>query len=161
MSEYDQWDDDNEDAREDIPDLRKAYRQMKKQNKELLEQLTNAQKQVRERSVKDVLQTKGLPPKVAALLPESVTTSEEVEAWLKEYGDVFGFTSQEQETEQAKEPKAPNPELEALSRISSTQQSGQPFSNDPDQIAGLIAGARTPEELNKILFGSEFGPQAS
>ena len=59
MSEYDQWDDDNEDAREDIPDLRKAYRQMKKQNKELLEQLTNAQKQVRERSVKDVLQTKG------------------------------------------------------------------------------------------------------
>lgn len=160
MSDYDQWDDDNEDAREDIPDLRKAYRQMKKQNKELLEQLTQTQKQVRERSVKDVLQAKGLPPKIAAFLPESVTTSEEVEAWLNEYGDVFGV-KQEQETEQAKEQPVPNPELEALGRISSVQQSGQPFSNDPDQIAGLIAAANSPEELNKILFGSELGPQAS
>lgn len=160
MSEYDQWDDDNEDAREDIPDLRKAYRQMKKQNKELLEQLTNTQKQVRERSIKDVLQAKGLPTKVAAFLPESVTTSEEVEAWLSEYGDVFGF-SQEQESEKAQEPAAPNPELEALGRISAAQQSGQPFMNDPDQIAGLISAASSPEELNKILFGSELGPQAS
>ena len=160
MSDYDQWDDDNGDAREDIPDLRKAYRQMKKQNKELMDQLTATQKQVRERSVKDVLQAKGLPPKIAAFLPESVTTSEEVEAWLNEYGDVFGV-KQEQETEQAKEPVAPNPELEALGRIATVQQSGQPFSNDPDQIAGLISAARTPEELNKILFGSEYGPQAS
>jgi hypothetical protein len=161
MSEFDQWDDENEDAREDIPDLRKAYRQMKKQNKELLEQLTATQKQVRERSVKDVLQTKGLPAKIAAFLPESVTTSEEVESWLEEYGDVFGI-NQEQEAEQEQKSEAvPNPELEALGRISATQQSGQPFSNDPDQIAGLIAAASSPEELNKLLFGSELGPQAS
>jgi hypothetical protein len=160
MSEYDQWDTD-EDAREDIPDLRKAYRQMKKQNKELMDQLSQTQKQVRERSVKDVLQTKGLPPKIAAFLPESVTTSEEVESWLEEYGDVFGI-KQEQETEQEqKAAPVPNPELEALGRISSVQQSGQAFSNDPDQIAGLIAAATTPEELNKVLFGSTLGPQAT
>jgi hypothetical protein len=160
MSEFDDWDDENEDARgDDIPELRKAYRKLQKQNKELAEQLQGMSKSVRERSVKDVLQAKGLPEKIAAFIPESVSTADEVENWITEYGDVFGVKV-ESEQEQAA-PQPPSPELEALGRISSTQQSGQPFTNDPDQIAGLIAAARTPEELNQILFGSTTGPQAS
>lgn len=161
MSEYDDWDDDDSgDARsDDIPELRKAYRKLQKQNKDLAEQLQGMSKSVRERSVKDVLQAKGLPVKIAAFIPESVSTSEEVDNWIAEYGDVFGVTVEGEQEQAAVKP--PSPELEALSRISSTQQSGQPFTNDPDQIAGLIAAARTPEELNQILFGSTNGPQAS
>jgi hypothetical protein len=81
MSEYDDWEDNAEDAQEgvDIPELRKAYRKLQKQNKELLDQLGGMQKQVRERSVKDVLADKGLPPKIAAFIPDSVSTSDEVE----------------------------------------------------------------------------------
>jgi hypothetical protein len=57
--------------------------------------------------------------------------------------------------------KKDDPTLKALGRISSVQQSGEPYSGDPDQLASLIANARTPEELNEILFGTTDGPQAS
>jgi hypothetical protein len=164
MSEYDDWEDNAEDAQEgvDIPELRKAYRKLQKQNKELLDQLGGMQKQVRERSVKDVLADKGLPPKIAAFIPDSVSTSDEVEAWIAEYGDVFGVQVEEQEAEvSSASPKKNDPTLQALNRISTVQQSGEPFSGDPDQLASLIANARTPEELNEILFGTTEGPQAS
>jgi hypothetical protein len=165
MSEYDDWDAELEDAQGDsgdIPELRKAYRKLQRQNKELLDQLNGMQKQVRERSVKDVLAAKGLPPKIAAFIPESANTSEEVEAWISEYGDVFGVQVEEQgEAGGSAEPRQVDPSLQALGRISAVQQSGQPYSGDPDQLAGLIAGARTPEELNEILFGNSIGPNAS
>ncbi len=164
MSEYDDWEDNAEDAQEgvDIPELRKAYRKLQKQNKELLDQLGGMQKQVRERSVKDVLAEKGLPPKIAAFIPDSVSTSDEVEAWIAEYGDVFGVQVEEQEAEVSSAgSKKDDPTLQALGRISSVQQSGEPYSGDPDQLASLIANARTPEELNEILFGTTDGPQAS
>jgi hypothetical protein len=164
MSEYDDWEDNAEDAQEgvDIPELRKAYRKLQKQNKELLDQLGGMQKQVRERSVKDVLADKGLPPKIAAFIPDSVSTSDEVEAWIAEYGDVFGVQVEEQEGEVSSAgSKKDDPTLKALGRISSVQQSGEPYSGDPDQLASLIANARTPEELNEILFGTMDGPQVS
>ena len=164
MSEYDDWEDNAEDAQEgvDIPELRKAYRKLQKQNKELLDQLGGMQKQVRERSVKDVLADKGLPSKIAAFIPDSVSTSDEVEAWIAEYGDVFGVQVEEQEGEVSSAgSKKDDPTLQALGRISSVQQSGEPYTGDPDQLASLIANARTPEELNEILFGTVDGPQAS
>lgn len=163
MSEY-EWDndDDFDGASNDsnaMKELRKAYKKLQAEKKELSEMLSNVQSSLRERSVKDVIASKGLPDKIVSLIPSDVTTSEEVEAWIAEFGDVFGVQSVE-----ASEPEQPaqvNPELAALNRISETQSSGQPFTNDPDQLASLIAGATSPEELNKLLFGSMSGPQAS
>lgn len=160
MSEY-EWDEDDIETNDSnaMKELRKAYKKLQAEKKELAEMLDGMQSSLRERSVKDVISSKGLPDKVSALIPKDVTTSEEVESWLSEYGDVFGI-----KTEEASEPEQPkqvNPELAALNRISETQSSGQPFTNDPDQLASLIAGAQNPEELNKLLFGSTSGPQAS
>lgn len=159
MSDFD-WDDDDsfEDAQGEstaMKELRKAYREMKKQNKELQESLNGMKSSVRERSVKDVLASKGLPEKISKFIPEDVTSAEEVEAWVAEYGDVFGVQTQSEER-----PEAPNPELQALTRISATQQSGESFSGDPDQLDALIRAATTPEELNRVLFGNALGPQA-
>jgi hypothetical protein len=164
MSDYDDWDAETEDAQGDsgdIPELRKAYRKLQKQNKELVDQLSGMQKQVRERSVKDVLAAKGLPPKIAAFIPESANTSEEVEAWITEYGDVFGVQVEDQEQGPVDSGKPVDPSLKALGRISEVQSTGQTYSGDPDQLGALIAGARTPEELNEILFGNSIGPNAS
>lgn len=164
MSDYDDWDAETEDAHGDsgdIPELRKAYRKLQKQNKELVDQLSGMQKQVRERSVKDVLAAKGLPPKIAAFIPESANTSEEVEAWITEYGDVFGVQVEDQEQVPVDSGKPVDPSLKALGRISEVQSTGQTYSGDPDQLGALISGARTPEELNDILFGNVTGPNAS
>jgi HSP90 family molecular chaperone len=159
MSEY-EWDDDDIETSNDsnaMKELRKAYKKLQAEKKELSEMLEGMQSSLRERSVKDVIASKGLPDKVAALIPKDATTSEEVEAWLAEYGDVFGVQAEANEPEQ---PRQVNPELAALNRISETQSSGQPFTNDPDQLASLISGAQNMEELNKLLFGSTSGPQA-
>lgn len=160
MSEY-EWDDDDLETSNDsnaMKELRKAYKKLQAEKKELAESLESMQSSLRERSVKDVIASKGLPEKVAALIPKDATTSEEVEAWIAEYGDVFGIQTSEAEepTQQAQV----NPELQALNRISETQSSGQPFTNDPDQLASLINAADNPEALNKLLFGNTTGPQA-
>jgi hypothetical protein len=160
MSDYSQWeDDDNEDTYGDsnaMKELRKAYKAMQKQNKELAEQLDSFKSSIRERSVKDVLASKGLPEKVAALIPKDATSSEEVEAWITEYGDVFGFNQDSGE----QEANPVSPELQAMNRIAETQSGGQPFSGDAGQLDALIRSATTPEELNRVLFGNALGPQA-
>ena len=158
MSEY-EWDDDDIDTSSDsnaMKELRKAYKKLQAEKKELAESLESMQSSLRERSVKDVIASKGLPEKVASLIPKDATTSEEVEAWIAEYGDVFGIQVEAETQPEA----APNPELQALNRISETQSSGQPFTNDPDQLASLISSAQSQEELNKLLFGNVMGPQA-
>lgn len=160
MSDFDWEDDDSfEDAQGEstaMKELRKAYREMKKQNKELAESLNNMKSSVRERSVKDVLASKGLPEKISKFIPEDVTSAEEVEAWVAEYGDVFGVQTQNEESQ----PAALNPELQALNRIANTQSTGETYAGDPDQLDALIRAASTPEELNRVLFGNTMGPQA-
>ena len=50
-----------------------------------------------------------------------------------------------------------------LCRVRFVQQccdSGAPSVGDEAQMLALIQGAGHPEELNKILFGSPFGPAA-
>lgn len=159
MSNY-EWDDDDLETSNDsnaMKELRKAYKKLQAEKKELSEMLEGMQSSLRERSVKDVLASKGLPEKIAAFIPKDATTSEEVEAWISEYGDVFGV---QVEAEQPAQQPAYNADLAALNRISQTQSSGQPFTNDPDQLASLINSAQSPEELNKLLFGNMTGPQA-
>ena len=159
MSSY-EWDDDDLETSNDsnaMKELRRAYKKLQAEKKELSEMLEGMQSSLRERSVKDVLASKGLPEKIAAFIPKDATTSEEVEAWINEYGDVFGV---QVEAEQPAQQPAYNADLAALNRISQTQSSGQPFTNDPDQLASLINSAQSPEELNKLLFGNMTGPQA-
>lgn len=171
MSEYtfDEYDDDFEDFDEEpqrrennaLRELRKANKAKDKQIKELMEQLTTINKSVREQSVKEVLASKGINTKVAALIPGDIKTPEEVSNWLNDYGDVFGIQSdQGAEAPAQQQQRQVDPTLESLGRIASMQNSGQPFTNDSDQIASLIANARGPEELNEILFGNSAGPAA-
>ena len=170
MSEYDSnWDDDDFDSAEDarskdspqMRDLRKANRAKEKQIKELMEQLGQVQKSNRERSVKDVLSARGLSSKIALFIPEDVTSPEDVEAWIDEYGDVFGGSpDQAQADTGVRRPAAPSEDLEALGRIASTQSSGQQFSGDADQMLSLIRSASSEGELNSLIFGNANGPQA-
>lgn len=170
MSEYDydEFDDDFDYEEEDtqrkdnnaLRELRKANKAKDRQIKELTERLSAVNKSVREQSVKSVLNAKGVNEKVAALIPDSVNSPDEVAEWLSEYGEIFGIKAEQQGNEEAQVQQQIDPAAEGLKRIASMQNSGQPFSNDPDQIAALISNATTQEELNEILFGNSAGPQA-
>jgi hypothetical protein len=103
-----------------------------------------------------VLAAKGLSPKISKFIPEDLTSEEEVSAWVDENGEVFGAVSPAPDEGQ----QGARPDLAALSQISQVQSTGQPYDGDADQLASLISAARTPEELNQIIFGSTKGPEA-
>ena len=158
MSEYD-WDDDDTDTANDstgMKELRKALRASEKRNKEMSGKIDEMQNMSRDRTVKDIIASKGLPDKIIKLIPSDVTSPEDVESWVAEYADLFGSA---EPASQNQEPAVDAADMKALQRISDTQSSGQTFDGDFDQLDARIRAASSPEELNKVLFGNTHGPQ--
>jgi hypothetical protein len=146
---YDEDDDfDFEDGPQDVvKQLRKVNRTLEKRLKELEQEATTLKTQTRQRTVKDVLSTKGINPKVAALIPQDIEPTEEaVSNWLNEWGDVFGVKTEEAATESA----PVNPALQAQKRINDVVSSAQAPAYDED-IAARIANAKSADELSAIM----------
>ena len=97
-------DEDDFDATEETQNadgpanLRKALKRAEKEKKDLAEQLAKIQSDLRSRSVKEVLASKGVSDKIAKFIPGDIETHEQVDAWLTENADVFGFQKAEAET---------------------------------------------------------------
>jgi hypothetical protein len=100
------WDDEDDDLDTDVSDtqmdgsdllkkLRKAKRNDEKRIKELTEQLETLSKSQRERTVKEVLEKKGVNPKAVRLILKDIddVSEESVNNWLEDNGDLFGLTS--------------------------------------------------------------------
>jgi superfamily I DNA/RNA helicase len=148
-----QYDDDDFDDVEDVQqdqngpaNLRKALKRAEKEKKELAEQLAAIQSDLRNRSVKEVLATKGVPEKVAKFIPGDVSTPEQIDAWLSENADVFGFAKPAEEAAQTEEEKA---NVAAYQRINAATQNANTPTRDADLMAKLT-GAKTIDELNAL-----------
>jgi len=126
--------------------LRMALKRAEREKKELAEQLAQIQSDLRSRSVKETLANKGVPDKVAKFIPTDVTTPEQVDAWLSENADVFGFSKSEAEVAQTEEQTE---NQRAYQRISASTQNAASPNRDAD-LAQKLAGAKTLEELNAI-----------
>ncbi len=109
------WDEEDDDLDTDVSEtqmdgsdllkkLRKAKRNDEKRIKELTEQLEGLTKSQRERTVKEVLEKKGVNPKAVRLILKDIddVSEESVNNWLEDNGDLFGLT-QTQEAPQASE----------------------------------------------------------
>jgi len=109
------WDEEDDDLDTDVSEtqmdgsdllkkLRKAKRNDEKRIKELTEQLEGLTKSQRERTVKEVLEKKGVNPKAVRLILKDIddVSEESVNNWLEDNGDLFGLTST-QEAPQASE----------------------------------------------------------
>jgi hypothetical protein len=146
-NQYDEDDfDEVEVENQDGPaNLRKALKRAEKEKKELAEQLASIQSDLRNRSVKEVLATKGVPDKVAKFIPGDISTPEQIDAWLNENADVFGFKPAEpvQTEEQVANQRA-------YQRINASEQNAGTPSRDQD-VASKLAGAKSIEELNAIV----------
>jgi len=101
------WDDEEDDTDTDIETnfagdgsdllkkLRKAKRSDEKRIKELTEQLETLSKGQRERTVKEVLEKKGVNPKAVRLVLKDLDgniSEETVNDWLDDNADLFGLT---------------------------------------------------------------------
>jgi stress-induced morphogen len=101
------WEDEDEDQDNDTPlqgddlvkKLRKAKRADEKRIKELTEQLEGLSKVQRERTVKEVLEKKGVNLKAARLVLKDLeeVNEETVNNWLDDNADLFGITVAKEE----------------------------------------------------------------
>ena len=89
--DIDQFDNDGSDL---LKKLRKAKRSDEKRIKELTEQLEGFTKLQRERTVKEVLEKKGVNAKAARLVLKDLddVSEESVNNWLDDNADLFGLT---------------------------------------------------------------------
>jgi hypothetical protein len=153
------WDEDEDDQDTDtdtqmdgsdlLKKLRKAKRNDEKRIKELTEQLEGLSKSQRERTVKDVLEKKGVNPKAQRLILKDLedVNEESVNNWLDDNGDLFGLT---------REPEA-NPEQE-LNRAALRQQDVvTQLGTTPDKAQDLlnrVMNAANAEELTSLIQGN-------
>ena len=128
--------------------LRKALKRAEKEKKELAEQLSKIQSDLRSQSVKSVLASKGVPDKVAKFIPGDISTPEQVDAWLAENADVFGFNATDvSQTAQVSEEEVAN--RTAYQRINAATQNANTPTRDNDLMAKLT-GAKTKEDLDAL-----------
>lgn len=139
-------DEDNDTTTDVVGQLRKVNRTLEKRAKELEQELAGLKSQTRQRTVKDVLQAKGLNPKIAALIPQDIEpTDEALGKWVEDFGDVFGIQTPTEE-----KPVEKSPEIKAQARINNMVATGTAPDIDEDAFA-KIANAKSKEDLDILL----------
>lgn len=149
------WEDDDldtQDVRANDSDLLKQLRkELKNKTKaltELEEQVNTFRKTQREATIKSVLESKGVSPKIAKFIPSDIETSPEViSGWIEENADVFGLA-----VENAQNAK---PDLSALRSIDAITANAQSPSN-ADDVALRIQNA-SEEELIAMIHAAGGG----
>lgn len=152
-NQWDDQDDDDDDAQVDdstlLRQLRKQLKEAQKANTERDAELATLRGVTRERSLSEVLSQKGLNSKVAKLYPgDAEATSEAVEAWLSEYGDVFGL-----QTEAPADSNVDAASQAAHERMADSAAGSAAPGRESD-AAARIAAAKNPEELLAFLSGN-------
>jgi hypothetical protein len=139
--------------------LREKAEADSKRLKEQGDQIAKLSARLAENDLRDVVTSKGLPAKVAKLAAAAGVepTAEAVEAWVKDYGDVFitsGGPTQEPAGQEGAAPPAANvsaDEQAALAAMAAAAQGGQAGSAGMSALEAAINGATDEEALLKIL----------
>ncbi len=151
------WDDEEDE--QDVPDhqlsgddlvkkLRKAKRADEKRIKELSEQLEGFLKEKKEQTVSEVLAKKGVNAKAARLILKDVedATEESIDSWLRDNGDLIGYTPQAEQEEVQNN-------LATLRQQDVLTQGGLTPSNAID-IEARMNSAESMDELINLLRNS-------
>lgn len=146
--------------------VKRLRAELKKRDATIAEQdtkLTKLESSVSQRSIADVLQSKGVKAgfqrTILRDLKEDGTdvTPEAVEQWLTENADAFGITLNPTAASAEQSAEAPTAEgvsaedIAALRQISSTEQGALSPTPEGDVMARLTASDLTQEELLRLM----------
>jgi len=147
------WDEEDEDQDTEVnltgddlvKKLRKAKRADEKRIKELTEQLETFSKAQRERTVKEVLEKKGINAKAARLILKDLddVTEESLDGWLQENGDLIGYQAEVKD-------EAKQQNLAALRQQDVIAQSGI-SPERADELEMKLDNAQSADELLAFL----------
>jgi hypothetical protein len=160
MSDYDDYEDDDQNESGGVQQLRKQFKVLQKQLDEVTKEKETLASSVRATAITGVIAERGLNPKIAEIVPSTVTIDGLAE-WFTNYGDVFGATPPAQ-------PDAGSPsgvpvaapvagqtfytdgDKAALEAMNAAQSGG--FATDGvGALASSIEGAKDAAELTQIL----------
>lgn len=157
----DDFDDYDDGAMQQV---RRAHKAAVKRLKELENELQGYRTESRKRTVADVLTTRGYNPKIADLIPGDVTNEAEIVSWLEERADVFQPVTVAADSDGASEEQMDSqPEVNipaGFHQFNDVVNAGQAPMGDESQLLAMIAAAKNPDELNRVLFGNAGGPPA-
>ena len=159
--EYDLPDDFDDYDDGAINQVRKAHKAAQRRIKELEQELTGYRVESRKRSVQEVLTSRGFNPKIADLIPEDLRSEAEITSWLDERSDVFQPTAAVNSDSPSEEQMGGQPDIQVppgYQQFNEVVNAGQAPIGDESQIMAMIAAAKTPEELNRIIFNNAAGP---
>jgi hypothetical protein len=153
MSNYDYEDDDDDNTQVESNDLvkqlRKAAKQKDKELAELKSQFESLNKQSRERSIKDVLEARGVNGKVAKFIPQDLDPTEEsLSKWLEDNADVFGFQVEDKQT-----PVVDPATANAYKKMNNAVDQGL-TPDSTDDIMRKLLSADSKEALDEIIKNS-------
>ena len=151
MSNFEYEDDEDEVTTQDtsgndvVKQLRKANKQKEKELQELREKFEGISKAQRERSIKDVLESRGVNSKIAKFIPSDVDSTEEsLSKWLDDNGDVFGFTTE------SNQPVVDPAQAAAYKKMNNVTDQGL-TPDASDDIMRKLMSANSKEELDDII----------
>jgi hypothetical protein len=148
---YDDHDDDSNLVRQ----LRKQLREQAKKVDELTEQNTTLAKQVRSKSVEEILTSKEVDKRIAQFIPADVNDEAGVTAWLEQNGDLFGVKKGTDDSA-GDSPAGLSPEaLEAARKVQQASGGGSAVADRQKQQLEAIQKATTREELDALVFGAQ------
>lgn len=144
---------DDEGGNNLVKDLRRQLKALQKERDELREQFTETQKQIKTRSVQEVLASKGANPKLAKFaLADGVDDEAGAEKWLAENGELFGFRP-------ASEPSVDDADVAAMQAVQNATATGGVTNSRLAQQEQQLNEAQTPEEwiaaVNALKYGSD------
>ena len=151
MSNYEYEDDEDDVTTTDtsndlVKQLRKANKQKEKELADLKAQFEGISKAQRERSIKDVLESRGVNSKIAKFIPSDVDSTEEsLSKWLDDNGDVFGFQATE-----SNQPVVDPAQAAAYKKMNSVTEQGL-TPDATDDIMRKLMNANSKEELDDII----------
>lgn len=152
MSNNNEWLDDEDNDFEDeysdsndlVKKLRRAARVNEKRAKELEAELNTLRSEQRTNVVKSVLESRGVRPSIAKYIPNDVSTADDIDAWLRENAEDFGFTLGQPKQEA---------DLATLRQIDAvTANAVSPAGLDDLMLR--INQAESAEEIEQLIFGS-------
>lgn len=131
----------NNDGSDLLKKLRKAKRADEKRIKELTEQLENLSKAQRERTVKEVLEKKGVNAKAARLVLKDLddVNEESVNNWLDDNADLFGLKVNQEEPKVAEVDRAALRQQDVLTQSAITPDRAEDLSLRIDSADSMDA----------------------
>lgn len=151
MSNNNEWLDDDIDIDDEYSDssdlvkkLRRAARANEKRAKELEAELNTLRTEQRTNVVKSVLESRGVRPSIAKYIPNEVSTADDIDAWLRENAEDFGFTLGQPKQEA---------DLATLRQIDAVTANAVSPAGMDDLMLRLNQ-AESAEEIEKLIFGS-------